>query len=648
MILDTEKLKIRRGVLPGKKTTPKQGAGTDRFYEKRADNKRVLDIAMKYWMDLADWRARNYRNFMYLRGRQWHELVAYTDRDGRTFQMTEEDYIKTQGKIPFKQNLIRPIVKKIVSQYRSNPSKSMAIARSKENSSKSEMLTTMLQAELDVNESSELDARNLENYLISGAAIGKVGYKYIATLNRESLFLDNISQDRIFFNSGIKDSRLKEINFIGDIIDATRDDIIAAFAMNKDDEEAIKQLFNTQNSAYPGTGQSLSKEDTSVTDFMIPRDMNLCRIYECWEYKAEWRLYVHDYYDGTRQVLKTTKAQIDEINRQRIVYYAQNGVPADEVPLMVATEKYEQFWYVKYLTPTGACLFEGETPYQHEEHPYAMSLAIVNGEVWGAIEDMIDQQRFINRLIIAQEFARSAAAKGVLLVPEEAIPDDMTIEDFAEEWTKYNGVIKIKLKQGAQAPTQIVARAIDPDSNASIQMQMDFMMRTSGVGDAIQGISAKAGVSGTLYAQEAQNSATNNIDVTESYNAYKKRRDKKSLSIIRQYYEDRIITIAGKAYSNEAQMYKASEAKAMKDIDINIVQGADSPVFRSMIDDQLFKWVDTNKIDIETALAHCSIPFADNLLADIQRKRKEAEEAMAQQQQSQMQAQPPQQSPVQQ
>ena len=633
MILDTEKLKIRKGVLPGKKTTPKQGASVDRFFENREDNMRVLQIAMKYWDDLADWRTRNYRNFMYLRGKQWHELVTFTDRDGKATQMTEEEYIKQQGKIPFKQNLIRPVLKKIVSQYRSNPSKSMAIARSKENSSKSEMLTTMLQAELDVNDAAELDARNLENYMINGAAIGKVGYQYIPTLNRESLFLDNIASDRIFFNGGIKDTRLKEINFIGDIIDAPKNYVKAAFAKNRADETEIDRLFNTANTINPGTGRSLTASDTAVTGFMLPTDMSMCRIYECWEYKAEWRLYVHDYYDGTRQVLKATKAQIDKVNQDRIAYYAENGIPEEDVPLMVATEKYEQYWYVKYLTPSGACLFEGETPYEHEEHPYAMALAIINGEIWSAVEDMIDQQRFINRLIIAQEFARSAAAKGVLLVPEDAIPDDMQIEDFADEWTKYNGVIKIKTKAGVPLPQQIVARAIDPDSNASIQMQMDFFMRTSGVGDAIQGISAKAGVSGTLYAQEAQNSATNNIDTTESYNAYKKRRDRKALSVIRQYYEDRIITIAGKLYSNEAMMYKASEAKAMKDIDINIVQGADSPVFRSMIDDQLFKWVDTNKIDIETALAHSSIPFADNLLADIQRKRKEAEEMMAQQQQ---------------
>ena len=636
MILDTEQLKIRRRVLPGKKkTTGKASASTERFYENREDNMRVLNIARKYWEDLTDWRERNFRSFMYYRGKQWHEKVIVSDRDGKGITMTEEEYIKTQGKIPFKQNLIRPVIRSIVSQYRSNPSKSMAIARSKENSSKSEMLTTMLQAELDVNEAHDLDARNLENFLLYGGVIGKVGYKYMPTLNRESLFIDNIPYDRIFFNSGIKDTRLNELNFVGDIIDAPIEYMVAAFAgSNKEDEKIIRELFKNHKTDYPGTGQTLTHQDTQVSDFLIPNDMSLCRLFEIWEFRAEWRLYVHDYYDGTRQVLKATKAQIDEINSKRIAYYAQNGVPEEEVPLMVATEKFEQYWYVKYLTPQGACLYEAETPYQHEEHPYAISLyPLVNGEVWGLSEDLIDQQRFINRLIIAQEFQRSAAAKGVLLVPEDSIPDDMTIEDFAEEWTKYNGVIKIKIKPGATIPQQISARAIDPDSNGAIQMQMDFMMRTGGVGNAIQGITAKSGTPSSLYAQEAQNSAMNNIDIIESFGAYKKRRDKKALSIIRQYYEDRIITIAGKAYSKDAQMYKASEAKAMKDIDINIVQGADSPVFRSMIDDQLFKWVDTNKIDIEIALAHCSIPFADNLLADIQSKRKEAEQMMAQQQQ---------------
>lgn len=634
MLIDSSKLKIRKGVIPSRKKEKPVIPNVERFLDNAQDNLRVLRLAQKYWEDLADWRARNYRNFMYYRGKQWHELVIVRDRDGKETQMTEEDYIKSQGKIPFKQNLIGPIIRSTVSQYRANPSKSIVIARAKENASKSEMLTNVLQAELDVNEIVELDAQNLKNFLIFGGVFGKVGYKYIPTLNREGVEVNNVADDRIFFNSGITDPRLKELNLIGEIIDAPIEDIISAFAKSKADEVAIRSLFTAGNQQFPGTGETLSQSDTAVNDFMVPNNLSLCRLYEIWELKADWRMYVHDYYDGTRECVDITQEQIDQINRERVAYYASQNVPEEEVPLMVGTMVFERYWYYKYLTPNGACLKEGETPYEHEEHPYAFSLyPLIKGEVWGLVEDSIDQQRFINRLIISQEFARSAAAKGVLLVPEDSIPDDMTIDDFAEEWTKYNGVIKIKVKPGAQIPQQISASAIDPNSNEAIQMQMDFMMRVSGVGNAIQGVTAKSGTPSSLYAQEAQNSAMNNVDLIQTFGSFKKRRDKKVLSVIRQYYEDRLITIAGKTYTKEAMMYKASEAKAMKDIDINIIQGADSPVFRSMMDDQLFKWVDTNKMDIEMALAHCSMPFAESLLADIRSRREEAQkQAMAQQQ----------------
>ena len=35
-------------------------------------------------------------------------------------------------------------------------------------------------------------------------------------------------------------------------------------------------------------------------------------------------------------------------------------------------------------------------------------------------------------------------ADGVLMIPEDAIPNDMDINEIAEQWSKYNGVIRIK------------------------------------------------------------------------------------------------------------------------------------------------------------------------------------------------------------
>ena len=48
--------------------------------------------------------------------------------------------------------------------------------------------------------------------------------------------------------------------------------------------------------------------------------------------------------------------------------------------------------------------------------------------------------------VINLDFAMSASQQGVLLVDEDSIPDDLDLEDIVEEWTKYRGVIKLKMK----------------------------------------------------------------------------------------------------------------------------------------------------------------------------------------------------------
>lgn len=118
------------------------------------DNMRLLQICNDYWSSLQDFRDRRERSRKYLRGDQWHEEM--TDPDDSTSTITEEDYIKNQGKIPFKQNIIRQLVKNLLGQYRSNPTQSMVITRNREDQMEGEMMSQVLRAAKDLNRCSNL------------------------------------------------------------------------------------------------------------------------------------------------------------------------------------------------------------------------------------------------------------------------------------------------------------------------------------------------------------------------------------------------------------------------------------------------------------------------------------------------------------
>jgi hypothetical protein len=374
-----------------------------------------------------------------------------------------------------------------------------------------------------------------------------------------------------------------------------------------------------------GIDPMMSPHQTDNLDFYNPIEPHLCRVYEIWQKVVEPRLRVHDWLAGEEYVATADKKEeLDMINTQRIQVAAAQGVPPEEVPLLEYEERLEEFWYVKFLSPHGYNLYEAETVYEHKEHPYTVLLhPLIDGEVWGFVEDVIDQQRYVNRLIMLMDFMIGASAKGVLLVPEESIPDDMDIDDIAEEWSKFNGVIKIKLKQGAQVPQQVTSSAMVPGVNELLNIQLKFMDDISGISPAMQGQSPSAGTPAKLYAQQTFNAGLNTKDYFESFGEFLKERNWKALKTIIQFYdEERRIALAGANYSEEAMTYDPSKAKDAE-VDVVMTTSADSPVYRGIIEDSLQQFVTAGLIDLEMYLKNSTLPFSDKLLSDIQQQREQ-------------------------
>ena len=165
--------------------------------------------------------------------------------------------------------------------------------------------------------------------------------------------------------------------------------------------------------------------------------------------------------------------EIEAINRMRLEEAAQKGIAPEKVALIETEWFIDRYWYYRFFTPFGHTLDEGETPYWHGEHPYVFKLyPLMDGEIHSFVEDIIDQQRYINRLITLIDFIMGASAKGVLLFPEDQIPDGMSIEDVAEQWTRYNGIILFKPKPGGVLPQPISTNATTVGADELLNVQL--------------------------------------------------------------------------------------------------------------------------------------------------------------------------------
>lgn len=591
------------------------------------ENMALLDQCRAYWDSLRDFRSRRTRNRKYHRGDQWSDLIADPDSSTSSF-ITEEQYILNQGKVPLKQNLIRKNINNLVGQYLSNPSQTMVLSRVRDDAQVTEMLTNALQCALQNNNSTIMDISEFEEATLSGACIQRIGYDYFKERNLEDVKLNNVNPARCFFNTDIEDPRHTDIRLIGEIIDTTVDDIVATFAKSKADERKIREWYAGLVSRDYLAQHGLDATKIDSLDFYNCSDPGKARMFEVWQLRAEWRTYVHDPADASYKVVKMTMKEIAAQNSERVKFGLQQGMEEEQIPLIEAEEKYEQFWYCRMLTPYGHCLYEGETPYKHEGHPYAICLQpMIDGEVWGIVEEMIDQQRYINRLIIQLDFIISASAKGVLVVPEDIVPDGMSPSDFAKEWVKSNGVIFYKPNPThGKMPEQISSNSTNVGIHDMLALQMNLLQDVSGIHNAIQGKDANSGTPASLYAQQAQNATINTLKHMTYFENFLQQRDRKVLKLITQYYDEkRYMAINGRAINEQSKIYDPDLAKDI-DFDIVVTQGSDTPVYRQLIDNTLLQLLQGQLIDLEMYLEQTSLPFADKLLQAVRQRREMAEQ----------------------
>ena len=593
-------------------------------YSTMATDLELLQKCSSAWESFRGIRERRARSARYRKGDQWSDMIKNPNGFG---SIKEADYIVSQGRIPLKQNFIASMMRNIIGQWRSNPTQSVIVARARENAVASEMLTNALQAVKEVNQTDELDALNLDTFASGGLAVGKVTFRSLHPISmKPDGFVANVNPDRYFFNPDVEDVRGIDIRLEGEILDLTLEQLTAAFAKTKDEAEQLRKIYTSNGipERYDGSTGGTSSRNEHL-NFILPDAPHLCRVIEAWEKVGEWHTYIHDRLNGEYYLTKDSVSDLIEENRRRTQQATEEGIDNLDGILLEWEEKYELVWRVTYLSPWGHILLRTDTPYNHMGTPYLRAWSLTgSGDIWGLIEDFIDQQRYINRLITLLDFLIGVSAKGLLLVPEDCIPDDMDISDFASEYSRVGGVIKYKPRADKQIPTQITSNSVNVGAFEMLNIQLGFLQQTSGLNSAIQGQDAKSGTPSSLYAQQAQNASMNFKHLFDTYASYIKNRDEKLLRTIMQYYDSkRYVITSGKSYTETANTFDPELANSVTDLTLVVSQAVNTPTFRQLMDDQLYKLLELGGIDIKMYLENSSLPFADRIL-DSLKKREEA------------------------
>ena len=581
----------------------------------------ILLQAQKAWENIEHFRQKRKRNRDYTYGKQWNDLIKLPD--GRV--VSEEQYIREQGKVPLKNNLIRQMVKAVLGQFRNNQTQPVCIARDRQEQSLGELMSTAVQYAYQHNRLQELDSRTLEEFLISGICFQKIGYGH--RRGKTDVWVDEINPNRIFFNA-MEDSRHWDCTLIGELHDMSIAEVISRFSFGSRTRAIqLRNIYSeADNETIRHNFENLTAKAIDRLDFFMPANQDMCRVIEIWKLESREVLNCHDFRSGEYYHIPVTGAEdINKENRKRVHEARTSGQPEETAQLIETEWSIMQTWRYRFFSPLGDLLDEGETPYWHGEHPYVFKLyPLIDGEVHAFVEDVIDQQRYINRLITMIDFIMGSSAKGVLLFPEDQIPDGMTIEDIADEWTKYNGIILFRPRPGSPMPQQIAVNATQVGAYEMLSLQMRLFEDISGVHGAMQGKAAQSGTPASLYAQQIQYSSTNLLDLFESFKTFREDRDIKIMKTIQQFYSDnRYLNLAGNNYGKEISTYTPEEVRNTE-FDLSSAETLSTPALRMASNEFLMELFRSGKISLEMLLQNGAFPFADKLLQAIHQSQAES------------------------
>jgi len=585
----------------------------------RARGTAVLMEAQMHDNGMYRYRRDRYRNKRYTFGDQWGDEVCV---DGK--KMTEEEYIKSQGNIPLKTNLIRRLVRNVVGVYRSDDTEPVCIARDREEQQQAETMTVALQYNMQLNRMREMYARTLEEYLIGGLVAHKK--RYCWRNGKMDCWTDYVQPDNIILDSNMRDLRGWDCTFVGEIHDVSFGDMCEQLAKSPSDYTRLAEIYKLARDAqgmlnyWNEFGYS---KDFVNTDFLIPKDENRCRIIEVWRKESKPRFRCHDYNSGDfyKIDIEDYGVMVEVENASRIQRGTEAGMAIEDIPLIKAEWFIDSYWYYYILSPFGDIIDEGESPYEHKSHPYVFkAYPFLDGEIHSFVADVIDQQRYTNRLIIMQDFIIRASAKGALLVPKDCLKGQKP-EDFADAWAKFNGVIVYTPSKSGAVPTQVSANSTNIGLHEMLALQLKFFEDISGVNAALQGKASFSGESGSHAELMAQNASVSLIDILQSFQEFTLDAAYKDIKNIQQFYDQKktLSIVGGKAVVYDPQKIRNIE------VDISIEQSKATTVYRNKINDFLMELFNAKAISLEQLLQVGKFDFGDELLQSIQSQKQQLE-----------------------
>lgn len=594
----------------------------------------ALEHYNRLWENFRPARYGRERANRFAYGDQWGDKIVVGGK-----RMTQREYVTKQGNIALQTNQIKKIITTIAGVWTREHNQPVCYARAKELEEYGDVMSVVIQENWQTNDMLVLMGGELEDLLLGGFIFARESYERRNGMDEEDSWTDICNPNYMFFDAGMKDPRFGDLSVIGELHDVTFNELCHAFAEKPEDFKKLREWYHDEANPVKDNDSvdASDKHNLDRLSFYSPVDSKNCRVIEVWTKERKKRYKLWDKQDGTygyvdaedKEYLEAVKAT----NKAR-----KEDAPADwaeeDIPYIYGYDKkYEDgtdgffvdsYWYYRFYTPQGYILKEGPSDMPDGGQPYTvLAVPFTNGRIGSYVNDAIDQNIAINRILTLDDWIRRAGVKGVTFVPQNLIPDDMDYKTFAEQWTSIDGIVYFKPNKNGDMPKTFYGNVGTLNTAELVRMMNELMESSVSVSGAIQGKTPYAGTSAAMYQQQTQNSHTPIALLMEKFGMFVKQVAVKKLNnIAANYTPERYREIAGQYNIDVSGINWESVGKLQ--YKLAIVQESEIPNYRMRANDWLMTFVQLGLLPAEDALAIGQFPGGATKLLEWINERKQA------------------------
>lgn len=599
----------------------------------------LLTRCRNAWNNLSGVRETRARTMRYCTGDQWSDVINVY-HNGCWVEMTEREYMKRRNQTPMSNNIMVSILESITGLYAKQGTEPVCFARDSESRELSDMMSATMQCNWQTTEMQDMLNHMLKDYLQGGQMYVRESWED-KELELPDSWTEMMEPDHMFFECG-SDPRHNDISLIGALHDVSREDLYQKFAKPEYGLtiEMLDEIFGIDPVNDEGYGYEFNEEKqlSNLSFDFTNKGKHYVRVIEVWTTETKPMLQCYDpiaqnQNDAYFRIDSEDAAMVEWLrkkNQKRKEQYDEAGIAEEDRAYITSEEIAGKYWYYTYMAPDGTILCRGVTPYDHKSHPFTMKLyPYINGEIHPFMANVIDQQRYINRLIVMNDMALRSSFKGFKMIPTTVL-GGRTPEQFMEEAIEYDGWIFYtpSVKMQNVRPEIITSNAVNIGTNELLQIELNLIREVTNVSGALQGKTPSAGTSAARYAQESQNATTSLYTILSDMEVFTEKLATKKCMTIQQFYDE-----GRKVYDRNFNKVYAYDRLSARDIHfkISIKNAAATTAYSTLQNDTLKELLQMGAINVVQYLQNLNAPYADKLLASVQEQQAQLEQMCQQQ-----------------